>query len=391
MKTNKSILLAALTTISLNISAQQGFKFTEINRITCPEVQNQGNSGTCWCFSTLSFFESEMAFYGAQDIPNLSEMFVVWHSYMDKAEKKIRMHGNNNFSQGGLFGDNTYVLKHYGMMPESAFPNLQEGKKSINHTNLESKLTYLVDSLANDENKFISPTWKLQVAKILDEYLGKIPEKFEYDGKTYTPESFAKEVVKLNPDDYIQVTSFNHHPFYEYFALEIPDNWRWGMFYNLPIDEMIAVIDTALAMGHTVAWGSDISEKGFSYFGTYATMPGISTAGMTPKQIADFKKLPVEKQLEKAKNLSSPGLEISVTQESRQADFDNRNTTDDHGMQIIGTANDQKGNKFYIVKNSWGKYNSLQGYVYVSEAFVKAKTTAIMVHKDACKNFIKQN
>lgn len=381
-------VVATFLTLAANAQKQSSYVFTETKRIFCPPVQNQGYSGTCWCFAGLSFFESEMAFYGNENPPNLSEMFVVWHSYIDKADKKIRMHGNNNFSQGGLFCDNVYALKHYGAIPEQIYVNTLNGE-SINHSKLENKLKKVVDSIADDKNKTIDPNWKTKITEILDEYLGKIPETFEYNGKTYTPETFAKEVVKLNPDDYIHITSFTHHPFYEYFQLEIPDNWRWESFYNLPLDEMIAVIDTSLAMGHTVAWASDISEDGFDYNNSTATLPGINTAGMSPKQIADFKRLTHEEQLKKAKKLTAPGVEINVTQESRQADFDNRKTTDDHGMQIIGTAIDQKGNKYYIVKNSWGLYNKRKGYFYASEAFVKAKTTAITVNKETCKNYLR--
>ena len=352
---NTLILLVAIST-ALSATAQKGLTFIETNRLWCPEVQDQAQSGTCWCFSTLSFFESEMKAAGAEDIPNLSEMFVVRYSYLDKAKKYVMMHGKTNFSEGGFFYDNIYAMKNYGLVPESAYPNTLRKGASIYHFGFSDKMKTFIDSVATDDNKIIDPKWFEIFTQKTDNFLGTVPQEFEYKGKTYTPKTFAQEVVKLNPDDYVQITSFTHHPFYEYCILELPDNWRWGQFYNVPLDDMIAAIDSSLAQGHTVVWSSDVSETGFNQSKGYAAMP----------------------------------RHTKVTQESRQADFESRRTTDDHGMQIIGTAKDLDGNKFYIVKNSWGNYNKFGGYLYASEEFVRAKTTGIMINKNVCK-FLFQN
>lgn len=383
-KTVFTIAFASLSMLSMGQSTatQDRFKFVDSIRLACPAVQNQQMSGTCWCFSTMSFIESEMMANGNPNPPNLSEMFVVRQNYIDRAQKHVMLHGKMNFGQGSYFHDNLTIIRKHGIVPEDAYPNTLEG--SINHYPLERKLTRFVDSVANDNAKKIDPAWVDEYTKILDEYLGKTPETFEYKGKTYTPQSFAKEVVALNLDDYIQVTSFSHHEFGKFCVLELPDNWRAGRFLNVKIDDMIAIIDSSLAKGHTVLWASDVSEKGCNINAGYAILPGINPAGMKTADIQNFQKLTPEKQTLRARTLTSPGIEMNVTQESRQIDFLNRNTTDDHGMQIIGIAHDALKNKYYIVKNSWGESNKYKGYFYASENFVKAKTTGLLVHKSAC-------
>lgn len=350
----KAFLILSAAIFAYTAQAQKKYEFTETLRLWAPEVQNQGHSGTCWCFSTLSFLESEMKANGATDIPNLSEMFIVRQSYIDKARKYVYMHGNTNFSEGGFFYDNIYVFKYYGLMPESAYPNTKREGATIMHGSYSSDMKDYVDSVANDKNKTLNPAWLDAFTQKTDKFFGEIPESFTYNGNVYTPMSFAKEVVKLNPDDYIQVTSFNHHPFYQNCILELPDNWRWSNFYNVPINDLITIIDNSLAAGHTVVWSTDVSEKGFEVSEGYAVLQKDET----------------------------------VTQESRQKDFESRLTTDDHGMQIIGTATDQSGKKYYIVKNSWGDYNKYGGYLYASEDYVKAKTTGILVNKTACGDIL---
>lgn len=386
----KIISTLLLSSCLITSYAQNKFIFTDKNVLECPNVQDQGYSGTCWCFSSMSFIESEMIKNGVKNPPNLSEMFVVRYNYLDRAKKYVMLHGNMTFSEGSYFLDNFAIMKNYGLMPEENYPNTKSGASNIDHSDLEKKLKNYIDSIASPDREFVSQNWINEYNSFLDDFFDTIPQTFEYQGKTYTPKSFAEDYCQLKYDDYIQVTSFSHHDFYKYIALELPDNWRWSLFLNVKVDDLITIIDNSLELGHTVLWASDISENGFDYRRGYALLPGIETDKMTKKQIEDFQALPVEKQAEKAKRLTKPGLEIGVTQQSRQIDFENRNTTDDHGMQIIGTATDQNGNKYYKVKNSWGKTNNFDGFFYVSVNFVKAKTTGLMVHKDSCRDFLKK-
>jgi bleomycin hydrolase len=387
----KRIFLSFLAGVSfLTLSAQNKFVFKDKISLECPEVQDQEYSGTCWCFSSMSFLESEMIKNGIKNPPNLSEMFVVRYNYLDRAKRYVMLHGNMTFSQGSYFLDNLQVMRDYGLMPESAYPNLKADETVIDHSLLESELKQFADSVAAESNEVINPDWVSAYNSLLDKHFNPLPETFEYEGKTYTPKTFATEFCKLRYDDYIQVTSFSHHGYYKFFPLELPDNWRWSMFLNVKTDDLITIIDNSLSGGHTVVWASDVSEDGFDYRRGYALLPGVYTEKMTKKEIEDFKKLPVEEQAAKSERLTRPGLEISVTEESRQKDFINRKTTDDHGMQIVGTAVDQKGNKFYKVKNSWGKTGSYDGYFYVSENFVKAKTTGLLVCKESCREFLKK-
>ncbi len=363
---------------------QDKFGFKDDIRLECPAVQDQQMSGTCWCFSSTSFLESEMMHNGNPNPPNLSETFIVRQNYIDRAIKHVMMQGHMNFGQGSYFHDNTIIISKHGIVPESAYPNTVEGSSYISHYGLENALTHYVDSVADKGNKRISNDWLDGYIAILDHYLGKAPEQFEYEGKTYTPLTFAKDVVKLNMNDYVEVTSFSHHEFGKLCIMELPDNWRNGIFLNVKLDDMMAIIDASLAQGHTVLWAADVSEKGFSHDNGYAILPGINPVGMKSTDIDKFKKLPPEKQVLRARTLNAPGVEINVTQESRQKDFLNRNTTDDHGMHLIGTAHDSRNNKYYIVKNSWGDSSKYKGYFYASENYVRAKTTGILVHKSAC-------
>jgi len=362
---------------------KQGYKFTVIKDIPCPPVENQYSSGTCWIFSGLSFFESEMMRLN-KPLVNLSEMFVAWHAYNDKAEKMIRMHGHTNFSPGGAFHDVAYVIKKYGIVPESVYSGLNYGENKHIHGEMDEVLKDQVDGILKNKNKRLSTVWKEVIDKTLSTYLGEIPDTFKYKGKEYTPKSFAQDYVGLNMDDYVEVTSFTHHPYYQKFILEVPDNWLWGEVYNVPLDEMITIIDNSINNGYTVAWASDVSEKGFSSSKNgVAVVPVADTINMSKTELEKWDSLPESKKNLKLYSFDKPGKEMEITPEIRQKAFDDYETTDDHGLQIVGTAKDQNGTMYYKVKNSWGDYNKYNGFFFASKPFVRYKTTCIMVNKKA--------
>lgn len=357
------------------------YVFTPVKELKVTPVKNQNRTGTCWSFSGIGFFESELLRLGKGEY-DLSEMFVVNHSYKDKADKFVRLHGKLNFGQGGSFEDVLYVMKNYGAVPESVLTGLQYGEDMHVHGELEALAGAYVNTVVKNENGKLSTAWKSGYEGIIDSYLGKIPEKFMYNGKEYTPESFAKE-LGLNIDDYVSLTSYTHHPFYTQFALEIEDNWRWANSYNLPLNEFMEVFDNAINTGYTIAWGSDVSEKGFTRNGI-AVVPDIKaleTSGSDQDKWVGLSK--TEKENEIKKLIEKPCQELTVNQKMRQEGYDNYQTTDDHGMIIYGIAKDQSGKKFYMVKNSWGTENKYKGTWYASEAFVAYKTMNIIVHKDA--------
>jgi bleomycin hydrolase len=344
------------------------YQFTEVVNHEALPVQNQSITGTCWSFSALSFLESEMMRMGKEP-ENLAEMFIVHKAYQDKAERYIRMHGKTNFGAGGAFHDIPYVVGKYGIVPEDIFPGLEYGKDAHDHRELNAVLEAMVKVWKSNPAKQLSPAWSESLQAVLDTYLGRIPEQFEYKGKQYTPKSYAQS-LGLNMDDYVEISSYTHHPFYSKFVLEVPDNWMWSEVYNVPMNDMMTIIDNALEQGYTIAWAADVSEKGFSFSDGLALLP------------ADEGSLkPDEDGVRQA--FTEPVEEVQVTQEMRQQGFNNFQTTDDHGMHITGMYKDQDGTKYYFVKNSWGTGNDRDGYLFVSEAYVKAKTMDIMVHKDA--------
>ncbi len=373
----------------------EGYKFDTIKALPITSVKNQNNAGTCWSYSTIAFLESELLRMGKGEY-DLSEMYVVEKTYNDRAMAAVRTHGDVSFSQGGAFNDVIYCLKNYGMVPDEVMPaGAMYGDTLSNHTELSALTDAMVEAIAKGKLKKLQygpdgqPLWLKAIAAVHETYLGKIPEDFTYKGVKYTPKSFA-ESLGLNPDDYVSITSYTHHPFYEQFVLEIQDNWRWGLSWNLPLDEMMEVFDYAIENGYTVAWGADVSEPGFRYTrkgfavlpATEAPKSGVGSdqakwSGMKAGDIAD----------EAAKH---PTPQRWVTQEERQQAYDNWETTDDHGMLIYGTAKDQMGNEYYMVKNSWGKYNGeFGGNFFCSKAFVRYKTMNIVVHKDAIPAHIK--
>ena len=374
-------MLAAILSSSMYAQDNDGYQFTTVKEVKISPVKNQNRTGTCWCFSGLGFLESELLRMGKGEY-DLSEMFIVNHSYKDKADKYVRLHGYLNFAQGGSFGDVLYAAKHYGLVPESVMNGLNYGENMHVHGEMESAAANYLKAIIKNPNRKLSTAWKKGFDGIIDAYLGEIPEKFSYNGKEYTPKSFAEE-LGLNIDDYVSLTSFTHHPFYSTFPIEVQDNWRWDLSYNLPIDELMQVFDNAINNGYSVAWASDVSEKGFSRNGiaVAADIESMERSGSDQDRWLGLSQ--TQKDQEIKKMLEKPCQEIKVTQELRQEEYDNYKTTDDHGMLIYGIAKDQTGKKFYMVKNSWGTDSKYKGTWYASETFVAFKTMNIVVHKNA--------
>lgn len=355
--------------VSGNGTAGAGYQFTPIVQLDATPVENQGSSGTCWSYSTSAFLESEMIRMGKKPV-DLSEMYIVRKVYQDKAEKYVRVHGALNFAQGGALPDILYVIQKYGAVPEEAYTGLNYGTEVNEHDELEASLKGIVDVVKENKNGTLTPVWKKGFTGVLDAYLGAEPTTFTYQGKNYTPRTFADQVVGVKPSDYVQICSFSHVPFYTQHAIEVPDNWTWGTSHNVPLEDLMSVLNGALTKGYTVAWACDVSEKGFSLKNGLAVVPEKDWSDMTPdEQKAVF---------------TAPHKSRTITQESRQLAYDNYETQDDHGMQIVGKVKDQSGASYYIVKNSWGPRKNAyrEGYIYASEAFVRAKTISIMLHKD---------
>ena len=387
----KSILMAALGLLSLNTIAQdtpkeEGFIFTTVKENPITSVKNQNRAGTCWCYSGLAFIESELLRMGKGEY-DFSEMFIVHNTYLDRADKAVRTHGDVSFSQGGSFYDVIYGMKTFGLVPEEEMrPGVMYGDTLSNHTELTAVSDAVVAAIAKGRHRSLqadkenNPLWKKAITAIHDIYLGERPEKFTYKGKEYTPKTFA-ESLGLKAEDYVSLTSYTHHPFYSQFAIEIQDNWRNGLSYNLPLDEFMAVMDNAVKQGYTFAWGSDVSEQGFTRDGVAVMPDAAKGAELTGSDMARWTGLTAA---DKRKELTSKPLpEMEITQEMRQTAFDNWETTDDHGMVIYGIAKDQNGKEYFMVKNSWGTSGKYKGIWYASKAFVAYKTMNILVHKDA--------
>ncbi|MGP1421806.1 MAG: aminopeptidase C [Tannerella sp.] len=366
---------------------EEGYQFTPVKELKITPVKNQNRTGTCWSFSGVGLIEAELLRTGKGEY-NLSEMFIANHSYKDKADKFVRLHGKLNFAQGGSFADVIYVFKHYGAVPGELYKGLEYGQDNHVHGELAEVATAYVDAVIKNRDKKLSTAWKKGFDSVIDTYLGKLPETFTYQGKQYTPKSFG-ESLGLNFDDYVSLTSYTHHPFYSQFPLEIEDNWRWAQSYNLPINELMEVFDHAINNGYAIAWGSDVSEKGFTRNGiaVAADIEALESSGSDQARWVGLSQM--EKDAEIKKLVEKPCKEIEVTQELRQQAYDNYQTTDDHGMLIYGIAKDQTGKKFYMVKNSWGTESKYKGIWYASEAFVAYKTMNIVLHKDALPKTIK--
>ena len=374
------LLFAAFSFAQKDTTAVDTFKFTTIKENKITPVKNQASSGTCWCFSTLAYFESELLRMGKPEL-DLSEMYIVHKTYSEKADKYVRMNGTINFAEGGGFYDVVYGLKNFGIVPEKEMTGLNYGEEKHKHGEMDALLKSYVTVIVSNPNKKLSTAWKTGFDGILDAYLGKCPTEFTVDGKKYTPLSYEQS-LGLNMDDYISLTSFTHHPYYQQFAVEIPDNWRWSESYNLPLDEFMQIFDYAVNKGYCIAWASDVSEKGFTRNGV-ATLPEVKLTNLPGTDQAKWLNISQRDMEDKIYKAKGPQQEMKVTPESRQLGFDNYQTTDDHGMEIFGIAKDQHDTKYYLVKNSWGTDSKYKGIWYASESFVKAKTIDILVHKEA--------
>ena len=382
-----TLALAAFAAASLGAQAPKvkpaDYQFTTVKEIPITSMKNQNRSGTCWCFSALSFLESEVIKaknLKAEAYPDFSEMFIVRHSYHDRAVKYVRLNGYLNMAQGSGFGDVLEVIRDYGLMPQSAYSGMNYGYELPVQGELDAVLRGYVEAVAKNPNRKLTPVWTKGFDGILDAYLGELPENFVENGVTYTAASY-RDAMGINPDDYVNISSYTHHPFYSQFAIEVEDNWRWGLCYNLPLNEFMAVIDNAVENGYTVLWGGDVSEPGFTRDGLAILLDTeakpttgsdqerwVGKAEDKPAAAAEKKELPKE---------------LDVTQEIRQRMFDEKTSTDDHGMHLYGTAKDQNGTKYYLIKNSWGVTGAYDGTWYMSENFVKGKTLNFVVNKKA--------
>lgn len=382
MNWKKSIGLAAALFIgSLQIHAQdnlinalknnvsdnskEGFKFTEVINLRNTSIKDQGSSGTCWSYSGNSFLESEMIRIGKEPV-EISSIFTARNTYIEKAKNFVRLHGRQAQGDGGQLHDVLTIFRKYGAVPQDVYTGLQAGQTRNNFSEMSPILQSITESVA--KNKKPSSTWIKAFTAAMDAYLGEVPENFQYKGKTYTPRTFADEVVGINPDDYVGISSFEEHAYYKPFVLLIPDNWSFESFYNVKINDLTDIIDNALQNGYTVAWATDVSEKSFSWKNGVAYVPEKPIEQMTKEELDNM--------------FNGPKSEPQITATQRQQAFDNYTTTDDHGMHIVGLVKDQNGKEYYIVKNSWGESNDYKGYMYATKEFVRYKTISLLLHKD---------
>ena len=382
------ILFSNAQITSTNIEGSN-YKFTKVAHLDATPVQSQGRTATCWSFSGLSFFESELIRKGNKNPAILSEMYVVRKSYENKADKYIRMDGKINFSEGGAFHDIPWVIKNYGIVPYDIYNGLV-GSESYDHAEFFEVLNGAVQGLLKfgvSSSNGISPNWKPAISGILDAYLGKDIKEFEFKGKKYTPQTYA-QAIGLNMDDYVSLTSFTNHSLYSKCQLAIPDNYNWGDSYNVNLNDLMTTVEFALSKGYSLAWGADVSEKGFSFKNGIALVPedpnSIQVVGKDNKNFSDAG---ADKN---ANAFLSPVKELAITEEIRQKGYDQKTTTDDHGMHIVGLYTDQNGSKYILVKNSWGTSNYPKGYLYVSEQYFRYKTINIYLHKEGIPSELKQ-
>lgn len=392
---NKFLLMAVAAVCALPTMAQKAdsLVFTTVLENPVTSIKNQNNSGTCWSYSALALLESEVLKKdpSKKDI-DLCESFLVSKTYTDRADRNVRTHGDASFSQGGSFYDAIFCMERYGFIPEGImpYPITPYGDSLFNFTNFFPPMEAYIKAVSGSNAKKLNPMWKKDVQGMLDNYFGECPTEFEYKGKKYTPQSFVKDYLQLDPNDYVSLTSYTHHPFYTQFVLEIQDNWRWATSYNLPLDEFMRVMEEGVKNGYTFAWGADVSEDGFSRRTgknkCVATVPDTkTTAGVG----SDQSRWTGEKAGAKIAQADAAGEKV-ITQEMRQEGYDNWTTTDDHGMQIYGIAKDQNGKEYFMMKNSWGEYGPYKGFWYVSKPYVAYKTMNIVINKNAIPKDIRK-
>ena len=375
-------MMAPAEATDIVVPDSTGFKFTDVKVNKTTSVKDQNKSGTCWSFSATSFVEEDVMRRGGPEL-DLSEMYAVRNCYIDKAKKYIRTNGKSNFAAGGAATDVLYSADNYGVLPNDVYPGLNYGEDNHVHGELDAVLKAYLDAVMKNPNRKLSTAWLPGFVGILDAYLGEVPETFKVKGKTYTPQSYAKE-LGIKGDDFVSLTSFTHHPFYESFAIEIPDNWTWAESFNVPMEEMKAAVDNALDKGYTVCWSADVSEKGFQWKNGFALLPEPLTGdNLEGTELARWVQLSDKERQDATYKIKGPVKERKVTQETRQKSFDNYETTDDHGMVIVGYATDQEGNRYYKVKNSWTDKQIYNGYLYVSEPYFLEKTMSVLVNKDS--------
>jgi bleomycin hydrolase len=354
--------------VNASDKSKESFKFTDVINLANTSVKNQGSSGTCWSYSGNSFLESEMIRIGKQPV-EISQIFTARNAYVEKGKNYVRMHGAVTLGDGGSLHDVTNMLKKYGAVPQEVYTGLNYGTAKNKFAEMAALTEGLLVAAVKNPNGELTPNWIKAYEAVIDSYLGQVPQNFNYKGKNYTPQTFAKEVVGLNPDEYIEFSSYSNAPYYTKTMLMVPDNWSFDMIYNVRLNDMTDIIDNALKNGYTVAWATDVSEKSFSWKNGVAYVPIKKVDEMTAE--------------EKENMFNGPKPEMDITEEVRQKAFDNYQTTDDHGMHIVGVSKDQDGKEYYIVKNSWGASNDYKGYLYVTKNFIKYKSTALMVNKGA--------
>ena len=354
--------------VNASENSKDAFKFTDVINLENTSIKNQGSSGTCWSYSGNSFIESEMIRMGKKPV-ELSQIYSARNAYVEKGRIYVRMHGAVTLGDGGAFHDVMNMYKKYGAVPQMVYTGLNYGTDKNKFAEMAAIMEGVLAATVKNPNGELTPNWEKAYTAVIDSYLGEVPKSFEYNGKKYTPETFAKEVVGINADDYIEISSLQEYPYYSKFTLLVPDNWAFNQVYNVKINELTEIIDNGLKKGYTVAWGGDVSEKSFSWKNGVAFVPEKNFETMTAEEKADL--------------FNGPKNEMIVTEAMRQKAFDNYTTQDDHGMHIVGISKDQNGKEYYIVKNSWGASNDYKGYLFMTKEFVKYKTTAIMIHKGA--------
>lgn len=377
----KSFFFSCLLAASAMTASAQGYQFTDVCRVPVTPVKNQASTGTCWCFATTSFMEAELLRMG-KGTYDLSEMFIVRQKYMNQLQDNYLRHGHGNIGQGSLSHTFMHAFDQVGIVPEEVYTGINYDSDRHNHSELVKYIKVIADAAVQMRHR--SPEYFKLVDSLLDIYLGKLPEKFTYQGKEYTPKSFAAS-LGLDMSDYVELTSFTHQPYYKPFEVEVTDNWEHAKMYNLPLDEFIEVTDYALKNGFSVCWDGDVSEKGFSFKNGVAINPEVKKVDdYSTTDRARFEKMDEKGRMEEAYKFEQPFPEIKVTPEVRQEGYEVFVTTDDHLMHLTGIVKDQNGTKYYVTKNSWGtERNTFGGYLNMSESYVRAKTIYIMVHKDA--------